>query len=339
MELSAKWPVKRLCSAMSVSRSGFYKWKDRLADPAPRTKKRTEDIALFQRYHGKYPSHGYRWLNAKIRLDAGIVLSDQYAHRCCMFAAIKSEAKHHAYKTGGEEKRIFPNLVMASMKADGPMQVVVSDMTAFRAGRAYWELTLYMDLWDNEIVGYGLSSRKGDPNTYYDGLKMVAERKKGMEGLGLILHTDQGSVYSSKGFNELLPQHSITHSMSRAGTPTDNGAMEAINGWAKPEMFVDFGIGESEDVPKAVEEYIRFFNEARPSYALGYLTPAQFKEKYAGKPNQPKKPSKVAYERKEAKIKKANAEKVQKNVRIPKCLLFVDQCKNANGSSLQNLCD
>ena len=42
---------------------------------------------------------------------------------------------------------------------------------------------------------------------------------------------DQGSVYSSESFDELLPQYRITHSMSRAGTPTDNGAMEAINGW------------------------------------------------------------------------------------------------------------
>ena len=68
--------------------------------------------------------------------------------------------------------------------------------------------------------------------------------------------------------------------MSRVGTPTDNGAMESINGWAKAEMFVDFRIGESEDVPKAVADYIRFFNEERPMCCLGYLTPKQFREDY-----------------------------------------------------------
>lgn len=46
----------------------------------------------------------------------------------------------------------------------------------------------------------------------------------------MILHTDRESVYSSKSFNELLPLYNITHSMSRAGTSTDNGAMEYING-------------------------------------------------------------------------------------------------------------
>jgi len=53
-------------------------------------------------------------------------------------------------------------------------------------------------------------------------------------------------------------------------------------------------------------DYIRFFNEERPSYALGYLTPAQFKAKYAGKPDQPKKPSKIASERKKERIGKEN---------------------------------
>ena len=82
--------------------------------------------------------------------------------------------------------------------------------------------------------------------------------------------------------------------------------MEAINGWIKPEMLSDFRIGDSCDVPKSVADYIRLFNEERPSYALGYLTPAQFKAKYAGKPDQPKKPSKIAYERKKDRIEKAN---------------------------------
>ena len=88
----------------------------------------------------------------------------------------------------------------------------------------------------------------------------------------------RSSVYSSRAFNESLLQHDIIRTMSRVGTPTDNGAMESINGWAKAEMFVDFRIGESGDVPKAVAEYIRFFNEERPMCCLGYLTPKQFRE-------------------------------------------------------------
>ncbi len=72
----------------------------------------------------------------------------------------------------------------------------------------------------------------------------------------MILHTNQGSVYSSKSFNELLPLYNITHSMSRAGTPTDNSAMEAINGWLKEELFYDFKIKDSSNSFKCIEDYI-----------------------------------------------------------------------------------
>lgn len=66
--------------------------------------------------------------------------------------------------------------------------------------------------------------------------------------------------------------------MSRAGTPTDNGAVEAINGWLKEELFLDFNIKEAEDVEKTIAKYIHYFNYERPACALNYLTPIQFKE-------------------------------------------------------------
>lgn len=58
----------------------------------------------------------------------------------------------------------------------------------------------------------------------------------------MILHSDQGSVYASKSFNDILTMYKITHSMSRAGTPTDNAATESINGWIKAEMFTDLHV-------------------------------------------------------------------------------------------------
>ena len=57
--------------------------------------------------------------------------------------------------------------------------------------------------------------------------------------------------------------------------------MESINGWIKEELFVDFHITHNKDIDRQVEQYIRFFNEERPAYALGYLTPVQYREMYA----------------------------------------------------------
>ena len=278
MELSAQFPVKKLCRIMDVNRSGFYKWKKRLEHPSDRLKSLVDNIILFKEYHARYPSHGYRWLNAKIRLDTGLLMSDQYAHKCCKTAGIVSISKHYRYKKPGDPFRIYPNLLMTGLNLDGPMQCIVSDMTAFYLKGIYHELTLYMDLWNNEILTYSLSERKGDRMTYINGLNALVELKKAHPELETVLHTDQGSVYASKSFNELLPLYNIVHSMSRAGTPTDNAAMEAINGWIKAEIFNDFHLTGTGNVQDEVERYIVFFNEERPAYSLNYLTPKQYRE-------------------------------------------------------------
>ena len=240
------------------------------------------DVLIFKEYHEKYPSHGYRWLNAKIRLDEGLVMSDQRAHRCCKAAGIVSKTKHYRYKKPGDPFKVFPNLMASGLNVDRPLQCIVSDMTAFYLKGTYYELTLYMDTWNNEILSYSLSSRKGDRMTYISGLNGLIDIKKNYPNLNMILHTDQGSVYASKSFNEILPLYGIVHSMSRAGTPTDNAAMEAINGWMKAEMFIDMHLTGEQDINREIADYIVFFNEQRPAYSLNYLTPNQYKEYYFG---------------------------------------------------------
>ena len=147
--------------------------------------KRIEDINRFVEYHKKYPTHGYRWLNAKIKLDLGIIMSDNYAQRCCAYAGIRSISKRCKYTKPGQKYKIYPNLLLADLAINQPFQVVVSDMTAFWVHDTYYELTLYMDLFNNEIVSYGLAATKGDRNTYFNGLEKLIEKKKEYKDLYL----------------------------------------------------------------------------------------------------------------------------------------------------------
>jgi hypothetical protein len=69
--------------------------------------------------------------------------------------------------------------------------------------------------------------------------------------------------------------------VSRGGIPTDNAAMEAINGWVKAELFTDFHVTDNNKIKQEIAEYITFFYEQRPAYPLSYLTPKQFRESYS----------------------------------------------------------
>lgn len=271
---------------MNINRSGFYKWLNRRTNPSSREINRSFACNLFQEYHDKYPSHGYRWLNAKIKLDLGIVFSDNYAHKICKYLGIKSRSKHvkRYGKNTNREMKNFPNYILAELNPLRPYQIVVSDMTAFWANNHYYELTLFMDLFNNEIIGFSLSNKRGDPNTYHNALSdIIIKKNEEYKDLEMILHSDQGSVYSSKKFNESLYIYNIIHSMSKPGTPTENGAMEAINGWIKEELFLDFNIKYCDNIFKQIEDYIYYFNNDRPQAALNYLTPAQFKSIYYNK--------------------------------------------------------
>ena len=268
---------------MDINRSGYYKWLKRRTNPSTREISRKDACRIFEEYHLRFPSHGYHWLNAKIKLDLGVVYSDNYAHKVCKYLNIKSEFKHFRRygKKANRELKDFPNYILAEINPTSPFQVVVSDMTAFWANKIYYELTLFMDLFNNELIAYSLSNKKGNPNTYHNALKQVLIKKEEYKDFETILHTDQGSVYSSKKFNESLPNYHIIHSMSKPGTPTENGAMEAINGWIKEELFIDFKINAANDIFKEIDNYIYYFNNERPQSSLKYLTPIQYKDLYS----------------------------------------------------------
>ena len=91
------------------------------------------------------------------------------------------------------------------------------------------------------------------------------------------LHTDQGSVYSSEVFNKVLSNNNIIHSMSRAGTPTDNPIDESLNGWIKDELFIDFNLKKCDNVLSLIRDYINYYNYERPMFCFKYKTPHQYK--------------------------------------------------------------
>ena len=80
---------------MSVSKSGYYKWKYRKLNPSLKELSRQSDIKLIKEVHNKHKSHGYRWINAYIKNKYGVIWTDNYVHRICKYEAIRSQGKHY----------------------------------------------------------------------------------------------------------------------------------------------------------------------------------------------------------------------------------------------------
>jgi len=268
---------------MGISRSGYYKWLNR--DNSRRTETREQRMEAVRKAHEEHPSHGYRWVAAYIRLNGGPIISDNTVYRIFRGLGIRSETRHKAHCRTRKAKDRYPNLIFSTWDCvDRPRQVIVSDMTAFHIGCVYAELTMYFDVFTKQIIAYRIGSRKGDRMQYIEGLQDVLD-VLAAEGCTepTVLHTDQGSVYASIAYNELIRDRNIARSMSRPGKPTDNPVNESLNGWIKEELFADYGIGGIRDrdgIISCLERYVAYYNGCRPSYALGYDTPDNYHKRF-----------------------------------------------------------
>ena len=267
-----------LCDLAGVSRSGYYKWKGRSKEP-PHERKVVLD--LVKSAHDAHPSHGYRWIHAFLVLENSITVSPEYIRQAFRFLGIESKTKHKARLNPRKAREPYPNLIFSTWETvDRPRQVIVSDMTAFWTCFRYYELTLYFDVFTKQILGRGLTCKRGWPEIYYDGLNQALSKLEGNNGEPVVFHTDQGSVYTSMEYNKIIKERNLVRSCSRAGKPTDNPVSESLNGWIKEELFLDFGLYDTNSVTDTIDEYIGFYNSKRPSYSLGYDTPDNFYRRF-----------------------------------------------------------
>lgn len=279
--LSRDYSVREVCSIMGVSRAGYYKWKKR--GKSTRAIDREKLLADVKRIHDKHSTHGYRWVAAYLRINENCTACDNMVYKCFRRLGITSMTRHRVKRKPRQVKDRYPNLIFSTWDTvDRPRQVIVSDMTAFRILWMYVEVTFYFDVFTKEIVTHRCGDRRGDRNQYLDGLEDVKSVLKGQTE-PCVLHTDQGSVYASMAYNDIIRDTVIVRSMSRAGKPTDNPVNEALNGWIKEELIIDFNLERCrgvEEVKAIIARYVKFYNEQRPCYAIGYDTPANYRRRF-----------------------------------------------------------
>lgn len=279
--LSRDFSIADICSMMGVSRSGYYKWKRR--EPSMRDVTREAMVEVVEQIHTEHPTHGYRWTAAYMRHNLNLIISDNFVYKCFRYLGIQSQTRHKVHYKPRKICDRYPNLIFSTWDTvDRPRQVIVSDMTVLKFWIFYFELTFYFDVFTKEMLSWKLAERRGAREQYIEGLQDVINLLKGAAE-PVVLHTDQGSVYSSMAYNELIKDTLIVRSMSRAGKPTDNPVNEALNGWIKEELMIDYQIDKCrsrDQVNNVLENYMEYYNKQRPCFAIGYDTPVNYRKRY-----------------------------------------------------------
>ena len=214
-------------------------------------------------------------------MATGWVISDWFIHRVCQRNGIRSEARRPKWERPGSDHLQFSNSINGNWNTARPFEKVVTDTTIIKNKYLTLEWTIFIDVFNNEIISYALSSYRSGHN--FQGhmkaleLFLVEKIKKGYTSVETILHSDQGSVYASRAFQNAHKQYNIKRSMCRAKTPTDNPIIEALNGWMKDELYIDFDLFNTKDIHKTIADYVSYFNNERLAYSLKYKTPIQVK--------------------------------------------------------------
>lgn len=156
-----------------------------------------------------------------------------------------------------------------------PNIVWASDFTYIKFMGSFIYLATIIDVYTREIVGWNISTLH-DTNLVLGALKHATERAKTVP---LYLHSDQGSEYDAKVYEDYALKKGITISMSKKASPWENPYQESFYGKFK----VDLGyVDRFETVEKLIEEIyqtIYYYNNNRIHSSLK-MSPVIFKQRY-----------------------------------------------------------
>ena len=135
--------------------------------------------------------------------------------------------RHRPYRNDVQAVHRYPNLLQRAFAQQLPNRIWASDITYISTAKGMVYMCAVIDLYGKMVLAY----RIGNEMTFSLVNDAVREaRKKEKVADGLILHSDQGSQYTSQAYFDLMQEYHIRPSMSSPGRPYDNAAMENFFG-------------------------------------------------------------------------------------------------------------
>lgn len=150
----------------------------------------------------------------------------------------------------------------------------VTDITYIRTQEGFAYLAVVIDLFSRRVIGWSLQSRL-TTDVVLQALLMAVWRRKPKNSV--LVHSDQGSQFTSMDWAAFLKQHNLEHSMSRRGNCHDNAVAESFFNLLKRERIRRRTYRTREEARKDVFDYIKmFYNPKRKHVRNGMLSPVEF---------------------------------------------------------------
>jgi len=270
--------VRRLCKMMAVHPSGYYAWC-----VTPESKRAIEDRRLLGPIKQSWLESGAVYGHRKV-LDDLVALGEtcgkNRVYRLMRKDGIRAQIGYRRClgPRGGPAAVVAPNHLQRQFDVIEPNRVWVTDITYIRTYEGWLFLAVVLDLFSRQVVGWSMQPRM-DRELALNALLMAVWRRQPKETV--LVHSDQGSQFSSYDWQDFLKAHNLQPSMSRRGNCHDNAVAESFFQLLKRERIRRRTYKDREEARRDVFDYIEmFYNPKRRHGYNNRLSPIDYEKQY-----------------------------------------------------------
>ncbi|EPL1955804.1 IS3 family transposase [Citrobacter freundii] len=271
------WPVRLLCRVLDVHPSGFYAWLQQ-----PHSQRHQADLRLTGQIKQFWLEsgcvYGYRKIHLDLR-DSGQQCGVNRVGRLMKRVGIKAQVGYRSPRARkGEASIVSPNRLQRQFNPDAPDERWVTDITYIRTHEGWLYLAVVVDLFSRKIIGWSMQSRM-TKDIVLNALLMAVWRRNPQKQV--LVHSDQGSQYTSHEWQSFLKSHGLEGSMSRRGNCHDNAVAESFFQLLKRERIKKKIYGTREEARSDIFDYIEmFYNSKRRHGSSDQMSPTEYENQY-----------------------------------------------------------
>ena len=222
--------------------------------------------------------YGYRKLHDDL-LEQGESICANRVARLTQLAGIKAQIgyKRRPGSYGGKPSVVVDNTLDRQFDVEAPDRVWVTDITYIRTQEGFAYLAVVIDLYSRRVIGWSMQSRQ-TTDVVLQALLMAVWRRK--PKAKVLIHSGQGSQFTSMDWGAFLRAHNLEHSMTRRGNCHDNAVAESFFNLLKRERIRRRTYRTREEARQDVFDYIEmFYNPKRKHARNGMLSPVEFERR------------------------------------------------------------
>ena len=274
--------ISILCELAGVSRSGYYAW---LKAAPTREARELQDKADFELILAIYKRRGYAKGARSIymgllHMNPPVIMNIKKIRRLMkkynLFCPIRKANPYRRMAKALKTSNYADNLLQREFECYGPRYVLLTDITYIPYNGEFAYLSTILDAYTKQILSYVLSD-----SLEIDFVKETVENLIRDHGISLhketLIHSDQGSHYTSATFIQIIEDCDLRRSMSRRGNCWDNSPQESFFGHMKDHILDRIKeCTEFQQIKDIVDDYIDYYNNEAYVWELCRLSPNEY---------------------------------------------------------------